>query len=96
MYVALALFGALLTFVGAPGLNRKPQTMHFPEAGRRSVCRLEPLDCGRPGEVYARTAVGFYDVVPSPYHGWKEFQAGVQKEFWITPRDQATAGKIRE
>jgi ketosteroid isomerase-like protein len=60
LYVALAVAGALLTFVGARAQQKLTDEAKF----------------------YAQNdGLVFYDVAPFAYHSWKEYHAGVQKEF---------------
>jgi ketosteroid isomerase-like protein len=79
LYVALAMAGALLTFVGARAQQRAAEDTAF----RKLIdCYCEAWSTGTadaPAKFYAQDdGLVFYDVAPFAYHSWKEYHDGVQ------------------
>ena len=82
IYVALAIFGALLTFVGARAQQKATDDATFRKLVDNLCAAWSSGTVDAPAKFYAKdSGLVFYDVAPFSYHGWKEFQAGVQKEF---------------
>lgn len=82
-YVAMALTGAMLTFVGARAQQKATDQATF----RKLIdAYCEAWSAGNPdiaAKFYAKDAgLVFYDLAPFSYHGWKEYHDGVQKEFF--------------
>ena len=95
MYVALAIFGALLTFVGARAQQKATDDATFRKLVDNLCAAWSTGTVDAPAKFYAKdSGLVFYDVSPFSYHGWKEFQAGVQKEFLDNASEiKLTAGK---
>jgi len=79
LYVAVAIAGALLTFVGARAQQRAAEDTAF----RKLIDSLcEAWSTGTadaPAKFYAQDdGLVFYDVAPFAYHSWKEYHDGVQ------------------
>ena len=82
LYVALALVGALLTFVGARAQQKASDDATFRKLVDNFCLAWSSGNAEAPAKFYAKdNGLVFYDVAPFAYHGWKEFHDGVQKEF---------------
>jgi ketosteroid isomerase-like protein len=82
LYVAFALFGAMLTFVGARAQQKATDAATFRKLTDDFCAAWSTGNAEAPGKFYAKdNGLVFYDVAPFAYHGWKEFHDGVQKEF---------------
>lgn len=91
LYVAIALGGAMLTFVGARAQQKATDEATF----RRLIeGYCEAWSSGSPdpaAKFYAKDAgLVFYDIAPFSYHSWKEYHAGVQKTFF----ENMSSGKL--
>lgn len=79
LYVALAFFGALFTFVGA-----RAQTKAADDATFRKLIDgyCAAWSSGNPenaAKFYAKDSnLTFYDLAPFSYNGWKEYDEGVK------------------
>src|SRR5215831_16457693 len=83
LYVALALFGALLTFVGARAQQQATDVATFRKLIDDYCASWSILDPDKPAKFYAKDpGLVFYDIAPFSYHGWKEYHEGVQKELF--------------
>jgi ketosteroid isomerase-like protein len=95
LYVALAIAGAMLTFVGA----RAQQSAAEDTAFRKLIdSYCEAWSTGTadaPAKFYAQDdGLVFYDVAPFAYHNWKEYHDGVQTAFLDNAASiKLTAGK---
>ena len=95
LYVALALVGALLTFVGARAQQQATDAANFRKLIDDYCTSWSTLDVDKPAKFYAKDAgLVFYDVAPFSYHGWKEYREGVQKNLFANMvSGSLTAGK---
>ena len=94
MYVALAIFGALVTFVGARAQQKATDDATFRKLidGWCAAWNTKTIDA--PAKFYAQdSSLVFYDVSPFAYHGWKEYREGVQKELDNSAEIKITAAK---
>jgi ketosteroid isomerase-like protein len=94
-YVALALVGALLTFVGARAQQKATDDATFRKLVDGLCVAWSTGNAEAPAKFYAKDAgLVFYDIAPFSYHGWKEYHDGVQKEFLDNASEiKLTAGK---
>jgi ketosteroid isomerase-like protein len=95
LYVALALAGALLTFVGARAQQKATDDATFRKLIDAYCTAWSMGNAEAPAKFYAKdNGLVFYDVAPFAYQSWKEYQAGVQKEFLESAENiKLTAGK---
>ena len=95
MYVALAIFGAMVTFVGARAQQKATDDATFRRLVDNLCAAWSTGTVDAPAKFYAKdSGLVFYDVSPFSYHGWKEYQSGVQKEFLDSASEiKLTAGK---
>lgn len=95
LYVALALAGALVTFVGARAQQKATDDATFRRLVDNFCVAWSTGNAEAPARFYAKdNGLVFYDVAPFAYHGWKEFHDGVQKEFLDNASEiKLTAGK---
>ncbi|HWY42950.1 MAG TPA: nuclear transport factor 2 family protein [Candidatus Sulfotelmatobacter sp.] len=83
LYVGLALFGALLTFVGARAQQQATDTATFRKLTDDYCTAWSSGNPDKAAKFYAKEqGVVFYDLAPFSYHSWKEYHEGVQKEFF--------------
>ena len=83
LYVALALAGGLLTFVGARAQQRASDDATFRRLTETYCAAWSSGNADAPARFYAKdNGLVFYDLAPFAYHGWKEYHDGVQKEFF--------------
>jgi ketosteroid isomerase-like protein len=82
IYVALALAGALLTFVGARAQQKATDDATFRKLIDSYCAAWSSGNADAPARFYAKEdGLVFYDVAPFAYRSWKEYHTGVQKEF---------------
>ena len=82
LYVALAVAGALMTFVGARAQQKASDDAKFRKLIDDYCAAWSTGSAEAPAKFYAKEAgLVFYDVAPFSYHSWKEYHDGVQKEF---------------
>ncbi len=82
LYVALALAGGLLTFVGARAQQKATDDATFRKLIDDYCAAWSTGNADSPAKFYAKDeGLVFYDVAPFSYHGWKEYHEGVKKEF---------------
>jgi ketosteroid isomerase-like protein len=82
IYVAVALAGALLTFVGARAQQKATDDAKFRKLIDDLCLAWSTGNAEAPARFYAQDrGLVFYDVAPFAYHGWKEYHDGVKKEF---------------
>jgi len=95
MYVALAIFGALVTFVGARAQQKATDDATFRRLVDNLCLAWSTGTTDAPAKFYAKdNGLVFYDVAPFSYHSWKEYEAGVKKEFLDSASEiKLTAGK---
>lgn len=94
-YVAVALAGALLTFVGARAQQKATDEATFRKLIDDYCAAWSTGNADAPAKFYAKdNGLVFYDVAPFAYHSWKEYHEGVQKEFLEgASQIKLTAGK---
>jgi ketosteroid isomerase-like protein len=95
LYVVLAFFGGLLTFVGARAQQKATDEAAFRKLIDSYCAAWSSGNPDNAAKYYAQEEdVVFYDVAPFSYHNWKEYRAGVQKEFFDNLSSaKLTAGK---
>jgi ketosteroid isomerase-like protein len=95
LYVAVALGGAMLTFVGARAQQKASDDVTFRKLIEGYCAAWSTGSAEAPAKFYAKeNGLVFYDVAPFAYHSWKEYHDGVQKEFLETAESlKLTAGK---
>ncbi len=95
MYVALALVGASLTFVGARAQQKATDDAAFRKLIDGYCAAWSTGNAEAPAKFYAKeNGLVFYDVAPFAYHSWNEYHDGVQKEFLESAESiKLTAGK---
>lgn len=82
LYVALAFAGALLTFVGARAQQKLTDQATFRKLTDDYCAAWSAGNADAPAKFYGQEdGLVFYDAAPFAYHNWKEYHAGVQKEF---------------
>jgi ketosteroid isomerase-like protein len=82
IYVAVAFFGGLLTFAGARAQQKASDEATFRKLIDGYCAAWSTGNPANPAKYYARdSGLVFYDLAPFQYNGWKEYAAGVQKEF---------------
>jgi ketosteroid isomerase-like protein len=95
LYVAIALAGAMLTFVGARAQQKASDDATFRRLIENYCAAWSTGNAEAPAKFYAKdNGLVFYDVAPFAYHSWKEYHDGVQQEFLDTAESiKLTAGK---
>src|SRR5215471_13109210 len=82
-YVLLALFGGSLTFVGARAQQKATEVATFRKLIDDYCAAWSSGNPDNAARYYVQEpGVVFYDVAPFSYHSWKEYRAGVQKQFF--------------
>ncbi len=83
LYVALAIAGALLTFAGARAQQKMSEHATFQKLINEYCAAWSTANPDNAARFYAKDAdLIFYDLAPFSYHGWKEYNEGVRKEFF--------------
>src|ERR1700730_11761612 len=83
LYVAMAVAGALLTFVGARAQQRASDDAKFRKLIDDYCAAWSTGNAEGPEKFYAKeNGLIIYDLAPFACHGWKEYHDGVQKEFF--------------
>jgi len=91
LYVVLALFGGSLTFVGARAQQKATDDATFRKLIDDYCAAWSSGNPDNAAKFYVQEdGVVFYDVAPFSYHSWKEYRAGVQKQFF----DNLTSAKL--
>jgi ketosteroid isomerase-like protein len=91
LYVLLALFGGSITFVGARAQQKATEEATFRKLIDDYCAAWSSGNPDNAAKFYAQEeGVVFYDVAPFSYHSWKEYRAGVQKQFF----DNLSAAKL--
>jgi len=95
LYVVLAIAGALVTFAGARAQQKASDDATFRKLVDNLCAAWSTGTVEAPAKFYAKdNGLVFYDVAPFSYHGWKEYEAGVKKEFLDNAAEiKLTAGK---
>jgi len=82
LYVALALAGGLLTFVGARAQQKATDDATFRKLIDAYCAAWSTGNADSPARFYAKeNGLVFYDLAPFSYHSWQEYHAGVKKAF---------------
>ena len=83
LYVALAFFGALMTFVGARAQQQASDAANFRKLTDAYCAAWSSGNLDNAAKFYSKNPDDvFYDFAPFSYHGWKEYRVGVQKQFF--------------
>lgn len=83
LYVGVALAGALLTFAGARAQQKMSEHATFQKLINDYCAAWSSANPDNAARFYAKdSGLVFYDVAPFSYHGWKEYNEGVRKEFF--------------
>ena len=95
LYVVLAFFGGLLTFVGALAEQKASDDATFRKLTDSYCVAWSSGNPANAAKFYAKNdGEVFYDLAPFSYNSWKEYETGVQKEFFDTAASVTlTAGK---
>jgi ketosteroid isomerase-like protein len=95
LYVIIAFFGGLLTFVGALAEQKASDDATFRKLTDAYCAAWSSGSPSNAAKFYAKNdGLVFYDVAPFSYNSWKEYESGVQKEFFDTAASVSlTAGK---
>jgi ketosteroid isomerase-like protein len=94
IYVALAFFGGLLTFVGAMAEQKATDDATFRKLTDAYCAAWSSGNAENAAKFYDKTnGLVFYDVAPFSYSGWKEYQSGAQKFLDAGSSVTLTAGK---
>jgi ketosteroid isomerase-like protein len=95
IYVAVAFFGGLLTFAGARAQQKASDDATFRKLIDGYCTAWSSGNPANAAKYYAQDSGSvFYDLAPFQYNGWKEYAAGVQKEFLDSAANiSLTAGK---
>ena len=79
LYVAVALAGGLLTFVGARAQQKATDDATFRRLIDAYCAAWSTGNADNPARFYAQEdGLVFYDVAPFSYHSWKEYHEGVK------------------
>jgi ketosteroid isomerase-like protein len=94
-YLGLALLGGLLTFVGARAQQKASEESRFRKLIDGYCAAWSSGNPDNAAKYYApEEGVVFYDLAPFSYHSWKDYRAGVQKQFFDNLASaKLTAGK---
>ena len=83
LYVVLAFFGGLLTFAGARAQQKATDDATFRKLIDGYCTAWSSKDPNNAAKYYAKEdGLIFYDVAPFSYNNWKEYDAGVRKNFF--------------
>ncbi len=95
IYVVLAFFGGLLTFVGALAEQKATDEATFRKLTDAYCVAWSSGNTANAAKFYAKTeGAVFYDLAPFSYNSWKEYETGVQKQFLDSAASiSLTAGK---
>jgi len=82
LYVAIALFGGLLTFVGALAEQKATDEATFRKLTDSYCAAWSSGVPANAAKFYAKNeGLVFYDLAPFSYNSWKDYEIGVQKQF---------------
>lgn len=95
LYVAVALAGGLLTFVGARAQQKATDDSTFRKLIDGYCAAWSSGNVDAPAKYYAKDdGLVYYDLAPFAYHSWNEYREGVKKEFLDSAASiKLTAGK---
>jgi ketosteroid isomerase-like protein len=95
LYVLLAFFGALFTFVGARAQQKASDDTTFRKLIDGYCVAWSSGNPDNAAKFYAKdVGLVFYDVAPFSYTGWAEYDAGVRKNLLDSTESLSlTAGK---
>jgi ketosteroid isomerase-like protein len=93
--VVFAFVCALLTFVGARAQSKATDEATFRKLTDDYCAAWSSGNTANAAKFYAKDdGLIFYDLAPFSYNGWKDYEAGVKKEFLDTSQSIVlTAGK---
>lgn len=82
LYVVIAFFGGLLTFVGAMAEQKATDEATFRKLTDAYCTAWSSGNAANAAKFYTKTdGMVFYDLAPFSYNSWKEYETGVQKQF---------------
>src|SRR5271170_4884181 len=82
LYVLFAFLGALVTFVGARAQQRASDDATFRILIDKYCAAWSSGNTANAAKFYGKEDnLTFYDLAPFSYSGWKEYDAGVHKNF---------------
>jgi ketosteroid isomerase-like protein len=82
VYVVLAFLGAFVTFAGARAQQKASDHATFRKLIDNYCAAWSSGSTANAAKFYAKEDnLVFYDLAPFSYNGWKEYDAGVHKEF---------------
>jgi len=91
LYVAIAVAGAALTFAGARAQQKISEQSTFQKLIADYCAAWSSGNPDNAARFYAKdSSLVFYDVAPFSYHGWKDYDQGVRKEFFNDNFESAT------
>ena len=95
LYVLFAFLGALVTFVGARAQQKASDDATFRILIDNYCAAWSSGNTANAAKFYAKQDdLIFYDLTPFSYSGWKEYEAGVHKNFLDAAESASlTAGK---
>jgi ketosteroid isomerase-like protein len=95
LYILFAFLGALVTFVGARAEQKASDDATFRKLIDGYCAAWSTGNADNAAKYYSKDAgLVFYDVSPFSYLGWKEYDAGVRKNFLDAVESVSlTAGK---
>lgn len=94
VYVVFALFGALLTFVGARAQQKASDDTTFRKLIDSYCAAWSSGNPDNAAKFYAKEdGLVFYDVAPFSYTGWRQYDADSKKFFESGTTITMTAGK---
>jgi ketosteroid isomerase-like protein len=95
LYILFAFLGALLTFAGARAETKASDDATFRKLIDSYCAAWSSGNVENAAKFYSKDeGLVFYDVTPFSYLGWKEYDAGVRKNFLEqTESASLTAGK---
>jgi ketosteroid isomerase-like protein len=81
-YVLIAFLGGLLTFAGARAQQKATDEATFRKLLDSYCAAWSSGNVANAAKFYVKDdGLTFYDLAPFEYTGWKEYEAGVKKEF---------------
>lgn len=95
LFVALAIAGGLLTFVGALAEQKASDDSTFRKLTDSYCAAWSSGNPANAAKFYAKNdGLVFYDLAPFSYSSWKDYETGVQKQFFDSAASVSlTAGK---
>lgn len=95
LFVVLAIAGGLLTFVGALAEQKASDDSAFRKLTDSYCAAWSSGNPANAAKFYAKNdGLVFYDLAPFSYSSWKDYETGVQKQFFDSAATVSlTAGK---